>query len=83
MPVPQYIPKKLRKVAPILSYELANDLLHHLKCIYNGLPVKFDDFDGAMAGAIMEELEIAIAANPMNRLKHVERIRKAQKEFTV
>lgn len=81
MAATDYIPKRLRKVAPILSYELANDLLHHLKCIYNGLPVRYDDFDGVMAGAILEELEIAITANPVNRLKYVERIRKEQQQF--
>ena len=76
------VPKKLRKVAPLLSFELANDLRNLMHRLYNGLPVNTDDFDGVMAGAILEELDIAIAACPLNRLKHVGRIRKQQQQFT-
>ena len=76
------IPKRLRKVAPLLSPELANDLRNLMHRLYNGLPVNTDDFDGVMAGAILEELDIAIAACPVNRLKHVARIRKQQQQFT-
>lgn len=76
------VPKQLRRVAPLLSYELANDLRNLMHRLYNGLPVNPDDFDGCMAGAILEELDIAIAANPLSRLKHVAKIRKQQNAYT-
>ena len=76
------IPKKLRKVAPLLPFELANDLRNLMHRLYNGLPVTPDDFDGCMAGAILEELDIAIAANPLSRLKHAGKVRKQQLNYT-